>query len=267
MNEGQSRQDASRTAVAFDGVWVAYGERVALRDVSVAISWGVRVGIVGPNGAGKSTFLQAIVGMTPLRRGVVQVGGAPAAAARSRVAYVPQREQIRWDFPVSVLDVVLMGRYGRLGWLRRPGAADRAIALAALERVSMAHHRDTHIAELSGGQQQRVFLARALAQEADVVLLDEPLNGLDATTYTALLDLLEEQRDQGKAVLMATHDLATARSWCDLVLFLNTDLIAAGPPAAVFTREVLTRTYGGAFVTVGDTGDRMMVVHDERHAH
>lgn len=232
-------------ALEVHDVTVAYHTKPVLWDVDLSVPEGRLVAVVGPNGAGKSTLLKAAIELVPLSSGYVRLFGRPYGEVRERVAYVPQRESVDWDFPASVLDVVLMGRYGRLGWFRRPRAADRAAALEALERVGMAELRDRQISRLSGGQQQRTFLARALAQEADLYLMDEPFAGVDALTERAIVALLRELRDRGRTVLCVHHDLQTVQEYFDWAVLVNMRLVGAGPVSEVFTTENLQRTYGG----------------------
>jgi manganese/zinc/iron transport system ATP- binding protein len=226
-------------------VTVAYHRKPVLWDVDLTLTEPRLVGVVGPNGAGKSTLLKAILGLVPLASGVVRVFGRPVAEQRRRIGYVPQRETVDWDFPVSVLDVVLMGTYGRLGWFRRPGAAERSLARDCLARVGLDQLEQQQIGQLSGGQQQRTFLARALAQRADVYFMDEPLAGVDAATEKVVFGLLRELRDRGKTVVVVHHDLRTVPQYFDHVVLLNMRLVASGPTEAVFTPENLRRTYGG----------------------
>jgi len=224
---------------------VAYRDAPVLWDVDLQVPEGVLMAVVGPNGAGKTTLIKAILGLLPTAAGRVEVLGAPLAAGRRAVGYVPQRGSVDWDFPTSVLDVVLMGTYGRLGWIRRPGAAEKAAAHEALAQVGMADFADRQIAQLSGGQQQRVFLARALVQDAQVYLMDEPFQGVDATTERAIVTLLQTLRAQGKTVLVVHHDLQTVPEYFDWVLLLNVRRIAAGPVDEVFTDANLRAAYGG----------------------
>ncbi len=224
---------------------VAYDKRPVLYGIDIRIDPGKLVGIIGPNGAGKSTLIKAIMDLVPSAGGWVHVFGKPFRENKRRVGYVPQRESVDWDFPVNVQDVVMMGRYGRLGLLRRPGRADRDIVRACLERVKMLPYAHRQISNLSGGQQQRVFLARALAQESDLYLMDEPFAGVDAATERAIVDLLMELRDTGKTILVVHHDLPTARRYFDELMLLNMRLVAFGPTNEVFTRELLQTTYGG----------------------
>ena len=253
---------------------MTYGRRVALRDVSAVMRRGSFIGVIGPNGAGKSTLLKAILGIVPLRAGSVRIFGRSVREARDRVAYVPQREAVQWDFPVSVLDVVVMGRYRRRGWFRLPNAHDREIARAALDEVGMLDRGDEQIGQLSGGQQQRVFLARALAQQADILLLDEPLNGVDVRTQELVLAIIDRLRADGKTVLMATHDLNTAADACDCLACVNHNLIAYGPAGDTFQPDVLERTYGGSVLVarrdnfgVERRAARHAHLHDHQHEH
>lgn len=224
---------------------VAYHHRPVLWDVDLQVAGPRLVGIVGPNGAGKSTLIKAILGLVPLASGSVSAFGDRVARQRKRIGYVPQRESVDWDFPINVLDVVLMGTYGRLGWFRRPGHAEREWARECLRHVGLAELERQQIGQLSGGQQQRTFLARALAQRADLYFMDEPLAGVDATTERIVFALLKELRDQGKTVLAVHHDLRTVPQYFDQVILINTRLIASGPPAEVFTDDLLLKTYGG----------------------
>jgi manganese/zinc/iron transport system ATP- binding protein len=224
---------------------VAYRDKPVLWDVDLTVPPGVLLAIVGPNGAGKTTFIKAVLGLVPAAAGQVRIYDKPYAAQRSLVGYVPQRGSVDWDFPTSVLDVVMMGLYGRLGWLRRPGRAERALALEALEKVGMAAFAARQISQLSGGQQQRVFLARALVQDARLYFMDEPFQGVDATTERAIVDLLRDLRARGKTVIVVHHDLQTVPEYFDHVMLLNVRKVASGPVAQVFTDENLRLTYGG----------------------
>lgn len=224
---------------------VAYHKRPVLQGVSLTLPEGRLVGVVGPNGAGKSTMLKAVLGLVPTAAGEVQIYGEPYKQRRRWVGYVPQRGSVDWDFPTDALDVVLMGRYGHLGWLRRPSAADREIALQCLEQVGMADFANRQISQLSGGQQQRVFLARALAQDAKVYFMDEPFAGVDAATEKAIIALLTRLKSQGKTVVVVHHDLQTVQEYFDWLVLLNMRVVAAGPTDEVFTLENLQKTYGG----------------------
>lgn len=224
---------------------VAYHARPVLWDVDLAVPSEVLMAIVGPNGAGKSTLLKAILGLVRPAAGQVLIEGRPFKERRDLVAYVPQRGSVDWDFPTSVLDVVLMGRYGRLGWFRRPGRADRAAALDALEKVGMAELRERQIRQLSGGQQQRVFLARALVQGARIYLMDEPFQGVDARTERAIVEVLRELRRGGATVVVVHHALQTVPEYFDRVALLNVRKVADGPVDEVFTQANLRLAYGG----------------------
>ncbi|RRJ61803.1 metal ABC transporter ATP-binding protein [Paenibacillus oralis] len=235
-----------------DQLTIAYQKKPVLRSVSFQIPAGKLIGVLGPNGAGKSTLLKAVLGLIPKVEGEVRIYGKPYREQRKIVGYVPQRESVDWDFPTNALDVVMMGRYGHLGWFRRPGAKERQIAMECLAKVGMADYASRQISQLSGGQQQRVFLARALAQNAQLYFMDEPFAGVDATTEKAIISLLHELKEQGKTVLVVHHDLATVREYFDHVLLLNGELISAGPTAETFTPENLQKTYGGRIAMLQD---------------
>jgi ABC-type Mn2+/Zn2+ transport system ATPase subunit len=235
---------------------------------------GAQVAIVGPNGAGKSTLFKALVGLLPLRGGRVLLHGRAPGGQADPIAYVPQREEIDWSFPVTVSDVVMMGRYGRLGWLRRPQAADREVVARCLDELGIAELAGRAIGELSGGQQQRVFLARALAQEPHVLLLDEPFTGVDVNAKEAILGLLARLRERRVTVLVSTHDMQTAAQRFELVALLNGRLVAYGPPPEVFTPEHIGTAFGGQALFLegmvvidqccpGHVGDG----EDHRHSH
>lgn len=225
---------------------VAYSPRarLALEDVSFQVEEGMRVAVVGPNGAGKSTLFKAMVGLLPLHAGDILIHGVPFGAHQECVAYVPQREQIDWRFPVTVNDVVLMGRYGSLGWLKRPGKHDREIVTRCLKQMGIANLAARSIDELSGGQQQRVFLSRALAQEPHILLMDEPFTGVDVTTQEATLALLDQLQAEHVTLIVSTHDLNLAAVHFDRVLLLNHRVIAYGAPSQVLTSENLLRAFG-----------------------
>jgi manganese/zinc/iron transport system ATP- binding protein len=210
--------------------------------------------IVGPNGAGKTTLIKAILGLVGAAAGQVLIYGKPYDEQRRLVGYVPQRESVDWDFPTSVLDVVIMGRYGHLGWVRRPGRHERTLALEALDKVGMSPFADRQISQLSGGQQQRVFLARALVQDARVYFMDEPFQGVDATTERAIVTLLQELRAAGKTVVVVHHDLQTVPEYFDWVTLLNVRRIGSGPVAEVFTEENLRLAYGGRVAFLSRNG-------------
>ena len=234
---------------------VAYHKKPVLWGIDLAVPRGRLVGIVGPNGAGKSTLIKAAMGLMPVSSGWVKVFGEPVKRNLTRVGYVPQRESVDWDFPVSVLDVVLMGRYGRLGLMRRPGRADLDKARECLDKVKMLPFANRQISNLSGGQQQRVFLARALAQESDLYFMDEPFAGVDAATESAIITLLHELKSQGKTLMVVHHDLPTARNYFDTLLLLNMRVVAFGPTEEVFTFELLQKTYGGRLTILSEVAE------------
>lgn len=231
---------------------VAYHEKPVLYGIDLEVPAGQLVGIVGPNGAGKSTLIKCIMGMIPASSGWVKIFGKPYRNNAKRVGYVPQRESVDWDFPVNVMDVVLMGRFGHLGLFRRPGKGDREIAMACLEKVHMAPYAKRQISNLSGGQQQRVFLARALAQESDLYFLDEPFSGVDAATESAIIKILMELRQRGKTLMVVHHDLTTAKEYFDMLLLLNMRKVDFGPTEEVYTYEKLQKTYGGRLTILSE---------------
>jgi len=233
------------TAIDVTDITVAYREKPVLWDIDLQVPRGVLMAIVGPNGAGKTTLLKSILGLVPMAAGNVRIFGRPYAEVRRRVGYVPQRGSVDWDFPTTVLDLVMMGAYGALGWVRRPGRAERQAALDALERVGIRDLAGRQISQLSGGQQQRAFLARALIQDADLYFMDEPFQGVDATTERAIIDILKQFREQGKTVLVVHHDLQTVPEYFDWVILLNVRRIASGPVSEVFTEENLRLAFGG----------------------
>ncbi|HYN99183.1 MAG TPA: metal ABC transporter ATP-binding protein [Actinomycetota bacterium] len=232
-------------AIQVEDLTVAYDEEAVLWDVDLEVPKGALMAIVGPNGAGKTTLIRSILGLTRTAAGRISIEGRPVKDARGLVGYVPQRGTVDWDFPTTVLDVVTMGRYGALGWLKRPGRREREMSMEALEKVGMQDFVNRHISELSGGQQQRVFLARALAQDASVYLMDEPFQGVDAATEKAIVELLRGFKAQGKTVVCVHHDLQTVEEYFDEVLLLNVRRIASGKVSEVFTPENLRLTYGG----------------------
>ncbi|HYC03953.1 MAG TPA: ABC transporter ATP-binding protein [Azospirillaceae bacterium] len=236
--------EAGVAPLAVRDLTVAYHRKPVLWHVDFTAPPKGLVAVVGPNGAGKSTFIKACLGLVPSLSGTVEVFGRPLNRQRRLVGYVPQRESVDWDFPISALEVVAMGRYRRIGWLRPVGRKDKEAALAALDRVGMADFAKRQIGQLSGGQQQRVFLARALAQEAQLYFMDEPLAGVDAATEKAVLDVLRDLDRQGRTVLCVHHDLQTVAETFDHVLVLNTRVVAAGPAAATLTEDTLRAAYG-----------------------
>ena len=234
---------------------VAYGRRPVLWNVDFEIQDPCLFGIIGPNGAGKSTLLKASLDLVQRAGGTVRFWGQRLAEVRSKIAYVPQRETVDWDFPVSVMDVVRMGATSRLGWFRRGGKRERELALASLDHVGLADFAKRQIGKLSGGQQQRVFLARALAREAEIYLLDEPMAGVDAGSQEQIFSILAELRDQGKLVVAVHHDIRTAAQWFDAVALVDMRLVAAGPTADVLTPENLTVTYSGRLGILDEIGE------------
>lgn len=242
-------------ALHVEDLTVSYDDAPVLWDIDLDVPPGVMAAIVGPNGAGKSTLIKACLGLVRPVAGHVRMFGHRYGAVRRRVGYVPQRSSVDWDFPASALDVVIMGLYGQLGWLRRPGRAERARAMDALAEVGMQDYAGRQISELSGGQQQRVFIARALVQQADLYFLDEPMAGVDATTEAAIVALLRRLRDAGCTVIVVHHDLQTVQRYFDWLVMLNVRVVAQGPVAEVYTPETLRRTYGGRAALIGTTGD------------
>ncbi len=232
-------------AVEVTDLTVAYGERPVLWDIDLALPAGQLMAILGPNGAGKTTLIKAILGLVTPVAGQILIHGQPYAQQRRLVGYVPQRGSVDWDFPTTVLDVVTMGLYGTLGWLRRPGRREKVQAEAALAKVGMSAFANRQISQLSGGQQQRVFLARALVQDARIYFMDEPFQGVDAKTERAIVALLKELRSQGRTVIVVHHDLQTVPEYFDWAMLLNIRRIACGPVAEVFNDENLRLTYGG----------------------
>ena len=223
---------------------VAYDSKPVLYGIDATVPSGQLIGVIGPNGAGKSTLIKTIMGITPASSGWVKIFGQPYHKTLDRVGYMPQRETIDWDFPVNVFDVVLMGCYGRLGLGRRPSHTDREMVRACLDRVDLLPLAKRQIGNLSGGQQQRLFLARALAQQSDLYLMDEPFAGVDAATEETIMKTLQELKSQGKTLLVVHHDLATANRYFDMLLLLNMRLIAFGPTETVFNADILQKTYG-----------------------
>lgn len=224
---------------------VAYDNKPVLWNADFSIPAGKMVGIVGPNGAGKSTLLKAIMGLVPVASGFVNIDGSSLKKSRSKIAYVPQKESVDWDFPATVLDVVEMGRYGKRSLFKRLTKNDKEIAIEALKQVKMLDFSNRHISELSGGQQQRVFIARALAQGAEVYFMDEPFAGVDMASEKAIIDILLALKKQGKTIFVVHHDLQSAMDYFDWMIFLNTRIVASGPIKDVFTTEILQKTYGG----------------------
>lgn len=242
-------------ALHVEDLTVAYEGTPVLWDIDVDIPPGVMAAIIGPNGAGKSTLLKSVLGVLRPTAGHIYVHGAPPAQRRRQVAYVPQRSAVDWDFPTTVLDVVMMGLYGQIGWLRWPGRAERERARTALAEVGMSDLEGRQISQLSGGQQQRVFLARALVQRAEVYLLDEPMAGVDATTERTIVELLQQLRDAGKTVIVVHHDLQTVRDYFDWLVILNVRVMAQGPISQVYSADNLRRAYGGRVALIDGGGN------------
>jgi manganese/zinc/iron transport system ATP- binding protein len=250
-----SEATTTSPALEIHDMTVAYHRKPVLWDIDLAIPEGKLVGVVGPNGAGKTTLIKAVLGLVPLVSGKVEIYGRPYKEQRKIIGYVPQRESVDWDFPVTVRDVVLMGTYGRLGWFRRPGRAERDVAEKCLAQVGMSEFANRQIRQLSGGQQQRVFLARALAQDAKLYFMDEPFAGVDAATETAILELLQRLRNERKTVFVVHHDLQTVRGYFDYVILLNMRLVAYGPTETTFTPANLHKTYGGRLTILDEAAE------------
>lgn len=234
-----------------ENVSIGYNGKLILKNLSFHVPHGARLAVVGPNGAGKSTLFKALVGLLPVHSGRILIHGLPLGTHQDCVAYVPQREEVDWRFPVTVEDVVMMGRYGQMGWLARPSRRDREIVKQSLEQLGIAHLARQPIGQLSGGQQQRVFLARALAQEPHILLMDEPFTGVDVTTQEVTLALLDRLHEQQVTTMISTHDLNLAASHFDYVLLLNHELIAFGPPQETLTTDHLLRAFGPTLLRVG----------------
>ena len=247
--------DARHPVVEFHDMTVSYHRKPVLWDIDMTLPEGALIGVVGPNGAGKSTLVKSAMGLLPLGSGYVKIFDRPLDKVRDRVSYVPQRESVDWDFPTSVFDVVLMGRYAKLGLLKRPGNRDKAIAMDCLQKVGMEGFVKRQISQLSGGQQQRVFLARALAQEADLYFMDEPFAGVDAATDAAILKILQDLTAEGKTVVVVHHDLQSAATFFDWIVLLNLRLVASGPIDQVFTHDLLQEAYGGKLTVLAEVGD------------
>lgn len=261
MSEPPPRVGAAATRLIspllVEDVTVAYHRRPVLWNIDYQAPSGKLIAIIGPNGSGKTTLIKAILDLVPRAAGEVLIFGEPYRQQRHRVGYVPQRTSVDWDFPVSALDVVAMGMYRRIGWLRRVTRKHRDEAKQALDRVGMADFASRQISQLSGGQQQRVFLARALAQNADLYFMDEPFAGVDAATERAIVEILRQLRESGKTVIVVHHDLQTVHEYFDEVVLLNMRLIATGPTADVFTPDNLRKTYGGKLALLDQLAEKM----------
>jgi manganese/zinc/iron transport system ATP- binding protein len=242
-------------AIELHNVTVAYHQKPVLWNIDYTLPTGKLIGIIGPNGSGKTTMIKSIMGLVPLSSGYVKIYDQPLDKVRQKVSYVPQRGSVDWDFPANVMDVVLMGRTRPNNLFKRISSQDRQIAMESIQKVKMEQFIHRQISELSGGQQQRVFLARALAQEADLYLMDEPFTGVDAATENAIIELLKEMRSQGKTILVVHHDLQTVKEYFDWVVLLNTRLIAIGKTEDVFTDDKLYETYGGKLNILTQVGE------------
>lgn len=261
--EPRTAAPTATVAVRLRDVTAGYGERIALEEITLDLPTGSLVAIFGPNGGGKSTLLKLIAGLLTPSTGTVETLGLPAGQAAKRIAYVTQAELVDWSFPVSVWDVAMMGRYPALGLFRRPAAADRAAVESALEQVGMADHRHSQIGALSGGQRRRAFLARAIAADPELYLLDEPVTGVDVATQEDLMELLRRETERGRTVISTTHDLAAAAEHFTTVVALNHRVIAMGRSELVLDPDVLSRTYGGHMLVLGSNA----VVMDDAHHH
>lgn len=244
-------------ALEIHDLTVSYDKKPVLWGIDLSVPKGSIAGIIGPNGAGKSTLIKAIMGLIPLSSGYTKVFDQDLNSIRDRVSYVPQRESVDWDFPASVLDVVLMGRYAKIGLMKGPRKADIAAANFALEQVGMTNFKSRQISQLSGGQQQRVFLARALSQQADIYFMDEPFAGVDAATEKAIIQLLKNLASEGKTVIVVHHDLQSVSTYFDWIIMLNLRLVASGPTADAFNQQLLEETYGGKLTLLTEVGELM----------
>ncbi len=234
---------------------VSYDKKPVLWDIDLTLPKGKLIGIVGPNGAGKSTLIKSVMDLVPASSGYVKLFDQPLEEVRNKISYVPQRESVDWDFPASAMDVVLMGRYGKLGLFKRPRKSDKEVAEECLRKVDMYAFKDRQISQLSGGQQQRVFLARALAQEADLYFMDEPFAGVDAATEKTIINILRDMSNQGKTIVVVHHDLQSVTEYFDWLILLNLRLVACGPVQEVFNQELLQETYGGKLTLLSEVSD------------
>ncbi|WP_041544080.1 metal ABC transporter ATP-binding protein [Oceanobacillus iheyensis] len=246
------------SVIHVDDLSASYQKNKVLENVQFEVQEGTLTGIVGPNGAGKSTLIKTMLGLHPILTGKVNFWGQTFKKAKKKIGYVPQRGSVDWDFPTDALDVVTMGLYGKIGWLRTPSKKDKEKAMEALDKMGMSAYAHRQISQLSGGQQQRVFLARALVQNADLYFMDEPLAGVDASTEKAIMAILQELKQQGKTVMVVHHDLQTVPEYFDHVLFLNRTVYAYGKTDDIFTKENIAKTYGGNMQWIGE-GDQYVV--------
>ena len=254
----------SETAIEIPDLTMAYREKPVLWDIDVEIPKGSLCAVVGPNGAGKSTLLGCVLGTHQPANGWIKIFDVPSDRSDELIGFVPQRESVDWDFPVQVLDVVMMGTYRRLGWFRWPGKAQKDWAMECLSAVGMADLHSRQIGELSGGQQQRVFIARALAQDAKIILMDEPFAGVDAATEETIRTVLADLKKDDRTVVIVHHDLQTIEDYFDHVLLLNLRLVAAGPTKTTFTRENLLRTYGGQLTLLDEAAEAVRRIRSGR---
>lgn len=250
-------QHVTDPALEIHDLTVSYDKKPVLWGIDLSVPKGAIAGIVGPNGAGKSTLIKAVMGLIPSSSGYSRVFDQELDQVRDRVSYVPQRESVDWDFPASVLDVVLMGRYAKIGLMSRTRKADLDAANFALRQVGMENYKSRQISQLSGGQQQRVFLARALTQQADIYFMDEPFAGVDAATEKAIIKLLKELAQEGKTIIVVHHDLQSVSTYFDWLIMLNLRLVASGPIDKVFNQEMLEETYGGKLTLLTEVGELM----------
>lgn len=250
-----NKEVSIQPALEIHDLTVAFDRKPVLWNIDLKIPQGKLVGIIGPNGAGKSTLIKAVMGILPLSSGYTKLFNQEIEDVRHKISYVPQRESVDWDFPASVLDVVLMGRYAKLGLFKRPRRADRDVAMDCLKKVGMEAYAGRQISQLSGGQQQRTFLARALAQQADIYFMDEPFSGVDAATEKTIIDLLRTMTQTQRTVIVVHHDLQSVPQYFDWVILLNTRLVACGPTDEVFTQKNLQETYGGKLTILADVAD------------
>ena len=257
MSEPSTIFQAKNPVLEIHDLTVSYDKKPVLWGIDFTIPQGSLCGIIGPNGAGKSTLIKSIMNLVDTSSGYVKLFDQELDDVRKRVSYVPQRESVDWDFPASVMDIVLMGRYSRLGLFKKPRKADKDAAMKALEMVGMEAYQKRQISQLSGGQQQRVFLARALTQEADIYLLDEPFAGVDAATEKAIVEILKDLTEKGKTIVVVHHDLQSVETYFDWVLLLNLRLVASGPIKEVFTPALLEETYGGKLTLLSEVGELM----------
>lgn len=248
-------QQIDNPVVEVHDMMVSYGQNPVLWNIDLSLPKGTLIGILGPNGAGKSTLIKAIMGLIEANSGYSRIFDQELDKVRNRVSYVPQRESVDWDFPASALDIVMMGTYHHLGLFKRPGKKEKELAMSCLEKVNMTAFANRQISELSGGQQQRVFIARSLAQQADIYFLDEPFAGVDMSTEKALVNLFREMTAEGKTVIVVHHDIYSAANYFDWLIMLNMHLIACGPTEKVLTEELLTKTYGGKLSMLTDIGE------------